>query len=49
MASFTGATPVDHPARGEVVVYTPLMPGGGGEPVDPKRYLLTAGGWVAIQ
>jgi hypothetical protein len=22
---------------------------GGGTPVDPKRYLLTAGGWVAIQ
>jgi hypothetical protein len=49
MACFTGATPIDHPGRGEATAYQPLMPGSGGDPVDPKRYLLTGSGWVAIQ
>jgi hypothetical protein len=50
VASFTGGTPINHPDRGEVVAYQPLMPNsGGGDPVDPKRYLLTGAGWVPIQ
>jgi hypothetical protein len=50
MASFTGATPIAQPSRHDVTDYHPLMPGGGGgEPVDPKRYLLTGAGWVPIQ
>jgi hypothetical protein len=47
--SFTGGTPINHPDRGEVVSYQPLMPGGGGEPVDPKRFLNVGGVAVAIQ
>jgi hypothetical protein len=32
-----------------VTDYEPLTLGSGGTPVDPKRYLLTGAGWVAIQ
>jgi hypothetical protein len=49
MASFTGATPIAPASRHEIVSFQPLMPGGDGEPVDPKRYLLTGAGWVPIQ
>jgi hypothetical protein len=50
MASFTGGTPIDHPPRFEATAYQPLMPGGGGgEPVDPKRYLNVGGTAVPIQ
>lgn len=49
MASYTGATPIEPPARGEVVAYDVLWPGTGGETVDPKRYIRVAGEWVPIQ
>jgi hypothetical protein len=50
MASFTGATPIAPPDRYEVTAYQPLMPGsGGGEPVDPKRFLNVGGTAVPIQ
>jgi hypothetical protein len=51
MASFTGATPIDHPSRFEIVAYQPLMPGsGGGDTFEPKRYLcVDVGVWVPIQ
>jgi hypothetical protein len=49
VASFTGGTVYVPAAKAEVGAYEPLMPGAGGEPVDPKRHVLVAGEWVPIQ
>jgi hypothetical protein len=38
-------TSADNPASD----YDPIIRGSGSTPVDPKRYLLTGAGWVAIQ
>lgn len=41
MASFTGATPITEPPRGEVADYAPIMPGG--DAPDPHRFLNVEG------
>jgi hypothetical protein len=48
---FAVTTLVLMPAPGALLATNvALIAGGeGGEPVDPKRYLLTGAGWVAIQ
>jgi hypothetical protein len=49
MADRGTATLIPAAAFNVAADYDPITRGSGGTPVDPKRYLLTGAGWVAIQ
>jgi hypothetical protein len=49
MADRGTATFIPSPAFNVATGYDPIVRGSGGEPVDPKRYLLVGSTWVAIQ